>query len=90
MSLFRNGFSSVPEAPPLVCIARNGTELHVTVLHAAAADLLWQLREPLTAVYGSTSLRLTMLEPPHQHGDALELQWKRPTEPKSTISAHSG
>lgn len=90
MSLSRNGMNSVPDGPPLACIARNGAELHVTILHAAAADLLWQLREPLTALYGSTSLRLTMLEPSRQPGNALEIQWKRPTEPKSRISARLG
>jgi hypothetical protein len=64
----------VPDAPPLVTLARLGSELRVTVLHAAAADLLWQNRQQLLQIHGCLSLRLIMLSPAQANCSTKELQ----------------
>ena len=86
MILPGNGSSPVPDGPPLVCIARCGDTLHVTVLHAATADILWQLRQDLAAVYRCSDLQLTILDPSVGDGEALTIQWKRPLVPDASIS----
>lgn len=67
-----NGARSAPDGPPLACITRNGSILEVTVLHETAADLLWQLRQGLAAVYGCSALRLRVV------GTPIEIQWQCP------------
>jgi hypothetical protein len=79
MTLSSYGHSSVPDGPPLACIARHGAVLHVTVLHGNAADFFWGLREPLTAAYGCSSLRLSVLEAQDEQGTRVELEWDRPS-----------
>jgi len=80
MSLSRDGFKPVPDCLPVNCMARNADALHVTVLHAAAADLFWQVRHRLTALYGCSTLRLTVLKPPNTDGPAIDIEWHRPPE----------
>ncbi len=80
MSPVRNGFNSSPDGPPLACIARCGDTLHVTVLHAAAADILWQSRQLLTAVHSCSELRLVVMEPHAGDGAAIVIQWQRPLD----------
>lgn len=57
-----------------------GDVLHVTVLHAAAADLFWQQRQRLTSVFSCASLRLTVLKPPNTDGPAIDIEWQRPPD----------
>ena len=76
MNPLSNGAPSTPDGPPLACITRNGSVLEVTVLHATAADLLWQLRQGLAAVYGCSALRLTVV------GTPIEIRWQRPRGPR--------
>jgi hypothetical protein len=76
MKPISNGSSSAPDGPPLACITRSGSELHVTVLHVTAADLMWQLRQGLAAVYGCSVLRLTVV------GTSIALQWHPPRGPR--------
>jgi hypothetical protein len=76
----------VPDAPPLVTLARLGKELRVTVLHAAAADLLWQNRQQLVEIHRCTSLRLIMLSPARGNGATQELQWRRPVVRERQVS----
>lgn len=71
-----NGTSSTPDGPPLACITRQGAVLHVTVLHATAADLLWQLRQGLATCYNCSVLRLTVV------GTPIEIQWQCPRGPR--------
>jgi hypothetical protein len=80
MSPVRNGPNSAPDGPPLACIARCGEILHVTVLHGAAADILWQSRQRLTAVHGCSALRLEVLEPPGNDGATIVIHWHRPLD----------
>lgn len=87
MTLTRNAFSSVPDGPPLLTMARFGTVLHVTVLHAAAADLLWQNRQGLTEIHECLSLRLCVLNPAQADGSATEVEWQRPKLARRLISA---
>ena len=75
----------VPDAPPLGTLARLGEELRVTVLHAAAADLLWQNRQQLVEIHGCTSFRLIMLFPARGDGATRELQWRRPVLPTRLV-----
>lgn len=70
----RNGLDSAPDGPPLASIERQGSLLQVTVLHPAAADLLWRLRENLSEIHGCSSLRLTI----HGAAPVIELEWERP------------
>jgi hypothetical protein len=67
-------------------MARNAEALHVTVLHAAAADLFWQVRHRLTALYGCSTLRLTVLKPPNTDGQAIDIEWRRPPEAAPPLS----
>jgi len=73
--------ASAPDGPPLATLARLGDELSVTVLYAAAADLLWQQRQRLVEIHGCSSLRLIMLSPAPGIGATTELQWRRPVLP---------
>lgn len=59
-------------------MAISGNDLRVTVLHAAAADLLWQNRHSLAAVFGCSTLRLTVLKPRTTDGHAIDIEWQRP------------
>ena len=86
MTLDRNGLDSAPDGPPLASIERQGSLLQVTVLHPAAADLLWRLRERLSEVHGCTSLRLTILGA----AQVIELQWTRPLAPAPALSVRRG
>jgi hypothetical protein len=86
MSSFRDGFRPVPDCLPVNCMARNAHALHVTVLHAAAADLFWQVRHRLTALYGCSTLRLTVLQPPNTDGPAIDIEWHRPPEAAPPLS----
>ena len=86
MTLPSNCSSPVPDGPPLVCIARCGETLHVTVLHAATADILWQHRQELAAVHRCTGLQLIILDPSVGDGEALTIPWKRPLVPDASIS----
>jgi hypothetical protein len=76
----------VPDAPPLVILARLGNELCVTVLHAAAADLFWQIRQQLLEIHGCYSLRLIILTPAPGNGAIKEIQWRRPVVPDRRVS----
>jgi hypothetical protein len=67
-------------------MARNAHALHVTVLHAAAADLFWQVRGPLTALYGCSTLRLTVLKPPNTDDPAIYIEWHRPPDAATPFS----
>lgn len=79
MTLPGDAASSVPDGPPLVTMARIDTVLRVTVLHAAAADLLWQNREQLVKIHNCSCLRLSVLSPGHgDQRNAIELQWQPP------------
>lgn len=82
MTLLQDALSSAPDGPPLVSIERQGHLLRVTVLHPAAADLLWLLRERLTAIHDCTGLQLTV----HGSEELIELQWQRPAGPHSDVS----
>lgn len=86
MPLTSNATSSVPDGPPLLTMARSGTVLHVTVLHAAAADLLWQHRQQLTKIHNCLSLRLCVLNPAQPDGSATEVEWQRPQIVRRSIS----
>lgn len=86
MTLTSNATSSVPDGPPLLTMARSGTVLHVTVLHAAAADLLWQHRQQLTTIHNCLSLRLCVLNPAQPDGSATEVEWQRPEMARRLIS----
>lgn len=86
MTLPSNALSSVPDGPPLLTMARSGAVLHVTVLHAAAADLLWQNRQRLTEIHGCLNLRLYVLNPAKADGSATEVEWQRPEMARRLIS----
>lgn len=74
-----NGSSAAPDSPPLVSLHRQGQLLSATVLHPAVADLLWLLRERLTAIHGCNALRLSV----HGAVPAIELLWQRPGRSRS-------
>lgn len=78
----RNGLDSAPDGPPLASIERQGSLLQVTVLHPAAADLLWRLRESLLEIHGCNSLRLTI----HGAAPVIALEWARPSAPAPAVS----
>jgi hypothetical protein len=61
-------------------MATSNDVLHVTVLHAAAADLLWQHRQRLSSVFRCSMLRLTVLMPLHIDSPAIEIRWRRPPD----------
>ena len=86
MTLSSNALSPVPDGPPLVTMARVGTVLHVTVLHAAAADLLWQNRHQLTEIHNCLSLQLCVLNPAQADGSATKVEWQRPEMARRLIS----
>lgn len=67
-------------------MATNGDVIHVTVLHAAGADLFWQNRHRLTEVYGCSTLRLTVLKPPNTDGPTIDIEWQRPPDPDPAFS----
>jgi hypothetical protein len=58
--------------------------LKVTVLHAAAADFFWQHRQRLTAVFGCSSLQITLLQVTDCRGQAMDIIWEAPLGPPST------
>lgn len=68
--------TAVPDGPPLLTMARCGSVLVVTVLHAAAADLVWQHRQTLVEIHSCLSLRLLLLN--HRSAEATQLQWFAP------------
>jgi hypothetical protein len=86
MNLMRDGLIQVPDCPPVACIAVNGEVLQITVRHAAAADLFWQQRHRLTAVFRCSGLRLTVLKPPNTDGLAIDLEWQRPSDLDPSLS----
>lgn len=85
MTLTSNALISVPDGPPLLTMARMGTVLHVTVLHATAADLIWQHRQQFTEIHGCSGLRLSVLSPAGSDGKPTELQWQRPNVNRRVI-----
>jgi hypothetical protein len=80
MSLFGNDLTPAqpPDGPPLMTMARSGTELVVTCLHAKAADLLWQQRQRLVEIHGCSSLRLILLTAAKDEVAGMSSGW-RPT-----------
>lgn len=86
MSLPGDALSSVPDGPPLLTLARIGTQLHVTVVHAAAADLIWQNRRRLLQIHGCNRLRVSLLELTQANGQPLDLHWPRQQQQAMPIS----
>lgn len=86
MTLFSNAPVPVPDGPPLATMARIGTMLHCTVLHASTADLLWQNRQCLTEDLGCSGLRLIVLDPSLGADKPLALEWQRPADVTNGIS----
>ena len=66
----------VPDAPPLITLARCGVELHATAVHPDAADVIWLNRRRLCAIHGCRGLRLLVLS--SAPADAIVLYWREP------------
>lgn len=75
--------ATTPDGPPLATMARIGTTLHVTVLHATTADLLWQNRLRLTEDHACSRLRLIVLDPSLGGEKPTVLEWQRPAAQKA-------
>jgi hypothetical protein len=86
MTLSSDAPVPAPDGPPLATMARIGTMLHVTVLHASLADLLWQHRQRLTEDHGCSGLRLIVLDPSLGGDKPPALEWQCPSSVGSGIS----
>lgn len=86
MSLSSDALMPAPDGPPLATMARIGTMLHVTVLHASTADLLWQNRQRLTEDHGCFGLRLIVLDPSLGADKPTTLEWQLPAGVKNGFS----
>lgn len=82
MTLSSDAQATIPDGPPLVTMARIGTVLHVTVLHATTADLLWQNRLRLLEDHACSRLRLIVLDPSLGGDEPTTLEWQRPAAQK--------
>lgn len=75
--------ATTPDGPPLATMARIGTVLHVTVLHATTADLFWQNRLRLLDDHACFRLRLIVLDPNLGGETPTMLEWQRPAAQKA-------